>query len=290
MASISASPAAGPSRIATATARFSSTTGESSARSSTSYSADDLRPVRRLRGRRLRVHRRDRRLQRVRTEPPRRERSLHQRARPPRSGRGSTATGPGRRAATSSPSASSCASRRESCSSISASSPTASGSGSSSTSSRPSRIASRRQVRARERRAGRRRVALVEHEIDHVQHGVEPLRQVGARRHLVRECARRGSSPSRARCAARGSARVVRNARAISSVVSPHTSRSVSATCASGVSAGWQQVKISRSRSSSSASSSSSRLSPRAAASSRVGELAERLRRTARGGAARRSP
>ena len=33
---MSASPAAGPSRIATATARFSSTTGEGSARSSTS--------------------------------------------------------------------------------------------------------------------------------------------------------------------------------------------------------------------------------------------------------------
>ena len=49
---------------------------------------------------------------------------------------------------------------------------------------------------------------------------------------------------------------VVRNARAISSVVRPHTSRSVSATCASGVSAGWQHVKISRSRSSSSSSPS----------------------------------
>ena len=38
MASISARPAAGPSRIATATARFSSTTGDGSARASTSYS------------------------------------------------------------------------------------------------------------------------------------------------------------------------------------------------------------------------------------------------------------
>ena len=35
---MSASPAAGPSRIATAAARFSSTTGDGSARSSTSYS------------------------------------------------------------------------------------------------------------------------------------------------------------------------------------------------------------------------------------------------------------
>ena len=53
----------------------------------------------------------------------------------------------------------------------------------------------------------------------------------------------------------------VRKARAISSVVSPQTSRSVSATCGHRASsAGWQQVKISRSRSSSTASSS-----PRAA-------------------------
>ena len=43
----------------------------------------------------------------------------------------------------------------------------------------------------------------------------------------------------------------MRKARAISSVVRPQTSRSVSATWASGGRAGWQQVKISRSRSSS---------------------------------------
>ena len=41
-----------------------------------------------------------------------------------------------------------------------------------------------------------------------------------------------------------------RNARAISGTVSPPTMRSVSATRASGARAGWQQVKISRSRSS----------------------------------------
>jgi hypothetical protein len=51
------------------------------------------------------------------------------------------------------------------------------------------------------------------------------------------------------RCASVGGE--VRKARAISSVVRPHTSRSVNATRASGGSAGWQQVKISRSRSSS---------------------------------------
>ena len=49
---------------------------------------------------------------------------------------------------------------------------------------------------------------------------------------------------------------VVRKACAISSVVRPHTSRSVSATWASGVNAGWQHVKISRRRSSSTVSSS----------------------------------
>jgi hypothetical protein len=44
--------------------------------------------------------------------------------------------------------------------------------------------------------------------------------------------------------------RGTRNARAISSVDRPATARSVSATCASVASAGWQQVKISSSRSS----------------------------------------
>ena len=49
----------------------------------------------------------------------------------------------------------------------------------------------------------------------------------------------------------------VRKAFAISSVVNPHTSRKVSATCASGARDGWQQVNIRRSRSSSRLSSSS---------------------------------
>ena len=50
------------------------------------------------------------------------------------------------------------------------------------------------------------------------------------------------------RCARVGSG--TRNARAISGVVSPPSVRSVSATRASSASAGWQHVKISRSRSS----------------------------------------
>ena len=48
-----------------------------------------------------------------------------------------------------------------------------------------------------------------------------------------------------------------RNARAISPVVMPPSTRSVSATRADGSKAGWQQVKISRSRSSTIALSSS---------------------------------
>ncbi len=48
------------------------------------------------------------------------------------------------------------------------------------------------------------------------------------------------------------------NARAISAVVSPASVRSVRATRASSASAGWQQVKISRSRSSAMPLSSSS--------------------------------
>ena len=60
----------------------------------------------------------------------------------------------------------------------------------------------------------------------------------------------------------------VRKARAISSVVRPQTSRRVSATWASGGSAGWQQVKIRRSRSST-MSSASPGLGPAVSASSR---------------------
>ena len=58
------------------------------------------------------------------------------------------------------------------------------------------------------------------------------------------------------RCASVGSG--TRNARAISGVVRPPTRLSVSATCASAASAGWQHAKISSSRSSGIAVSSSS--------------------------------
>src|SRR5688500_18130344 len=59
-----------------------------------------------------------------------------------------------------------------------------------------------------------------------------------------------------------------RNARATSAVVSPPRSRSVSATCTFGASAGWQQVKIRRSWSSCTTSSSSTALDSSRARSS----------------------
>ena len=65
-----------------------------------------------------------------------------------------------------------------------------------------------------------------------------------------RGCARRGSCSWPAPAAGPWVGDGTRKARAISSVVSPPRVRRVSATCASGESAGWQQVKIRRSRSS----------------------------------------
>ena len=91
----------------------------------------------------------------------------------------------------------------------------------------------------------------------------------GARRSAEqnRVSARRESSPCRAtmRWAIVGGA--ARNALAISSVVSPQTSRSVSATWVLGGKAGWQHVKISRRRSSSSSSSPLAALAPATVAS-----------------------
>ena len=66
-----------------------------------------------------------------------------------------------------------------------------------------------------------------------------------------------------------------RNAWATSGVATPHTSRRVSATCASSASAGWQQVKTSRRRSSGIASSASG--SSRSG-SSRSGSFVSRVR------------
>ena len=206
---MSASPAAGPSRIATATARFSSTTGDGLDAQQHVVEPDDLRPVGRGGGRRLGVHRRDRRLQRVGAEAPRRQRPLDERR-----ALGDLLAVPQRavlvveqdelaRPAT-------CARRAATRAAASArAGPIASGSGSSSTSSRPSRIASPERSCRVSDVARRRRVALVEDEVDDVQHRVEPLGQLAARRAPGRGCARRGSSPWRARSAARASAAAV---------------------------------------------------------------------------------
>ena len=79
------------------------------------------------------------------------------------------------------------AARRDSCSSISASRPIASGSGSSSTSRRARRTASPDRSARVSRSAGGRGVALVEHEIDHAQHRLQPLGQLGCAGDFVRD-------------------------------------------------------------------------------------------------------
>ncbi len=70
-----------------------------------------------------------------------------------------------------------------------------------------------------------------------------------------------------------------RKARAISSVVSPPSARNVSATCASSASDGWQQVKISSSRSSGKLVSSISSSTASGTSSRRVFSASVRSRR-----------
>ena len=206
MASTSARPAAGPSRIATATARFSSMTGDESARAQHVVEADDLGPVGRRGVRRLGVHGGDRRLNRVRAEPSRRRAPARPAAMP------SAICSPvpqrailiveqdqlaRRRRARRAPRFVQQHQREQ-----------------------PERLGLRQQldeqpaepdrfagqIVPRHRRAGGRRVALVEHQIDHAQHRVEPLGQLGLRRHLVGNARVADLAPSRARCAARASA------------------------------------------------------------------------------------
>ena len=93
-------------------------------------------------------------------------------------------------------------------------------------------------------------VAFVENQIDDGQHGVQPFAPCPWSRARHTECRRRESCAWRAPAAAPWWRGGTRNARAISSVSRPHRVRRVSATCASGASAGWQQVKIRRRRSS----------------------------------------
>ena len=79
------------------------------------------------------------------------------------------------------------AARRDSCSSISASRPDRLGLGQQlhQQPAEPDRLAG--QIVPRQRVAGRGGIPFVEHQVDDVQHGVEPLGQLGARRHLVRD-------------------------------------------------------------------------------------------------------
>ena len=81
--------------------------------------------------------------------------------------------------------------------------------------------------------AGRRRVAFVEDQVDDFEDRRQPARRARRRAGLRTAPSRRPASAWRGRCAARSSASETRNARAISSVVRPPSSRSVSATRAS---------------------------------------------------------
>ena len=110
-------------------------------------------------------------------------------------------------------------------------------------------------------------ISLVEYEIDDRLHRRAPLRQRVLRWYLVRNARVLILRFARTnRCASVVSGK--RNERAISSVVRPPSVRSVSATCASRFSAGWQHVKISRSRSSGSPAAASSNDTASAKASS----------------------
>ena len=127
----------------------------------------------------------------------------------------------------------------------------------SSASRRARRIASaHRSARTRSSPAGGD-VALVEHEVDDGEHGPQPVGQLGVGRHPVRDLAPPGSCSWPARAAGPSSPRARGTRGRSPGVCSPAMSRSVSATWAVGASAGWQHVKISRSRSSSTGPTSS---------------------------------
>ena len=98
---------------------------------------------------------------------------------------------------------------------------------------RPRRSASSQSAGPHPVVAGRRRVALVEDEVDDLEHRRQPRRALGAARHLERDTFASASVrlARTMRWAMVGSG--TRNARAISSVVRPPSRRSVSATRAS---------------------------------------------------------
>ena len=113
-----------------------------------------------------------------------------------------------------------------------------------------SRIASAHRSSRTSSVAGRGRVALVEDEVEHREHragaGRGSSASLGTRYGMPASLILRLARTSRCAMVVSGT----RKARAISGVDRPPSSRSVSATWAAGASAGWQQVKISRSRSS----------------------------------------
>ena len=139
--------------------------------------------------------------------------------------------------------------------------------------------------------AGGRRVALVEDQVDDLEHRRRAARRSSSPRGTSNgTCASASVRLARTmRCAIVGSG--TRNARAISSVVRPPSSRSVSATRASVDSTGWQAVNISRSRSSPTSSSSAASRSGAsrccATSSSRPSSLVLALEQLARGAAGR---
>ena len=188
--STSTSPASGPSAIATATARLSSTTGDGDDARQLAVQQRDLAPVGRRR-RRVAVawHAaiaactwygpgRDR----AATRASRHRESLRG------SRRGPSACGPAPRAARGRRASSTRAARRESCRSISASRPSASGSSGISCDERAREadgfVA---QDRAHEVGAGGRRVALVEQQVEHGEHRARALGQQVRRRDAVRD-------------------------------------------------------------------------------------------------------
>ena len=204
-----------------------------------------------LGGARARVAGGDRGLQRVRADRRRRA-PRRARARPARAGSAAdpSARGPGRAAGSARPSG-----RRARASARPGSPSARRGRAPPARRARARRGCGRAAARPRTARAhpvvaGGRRVALVEDQVDDLEHRRQPRGELGAARHLERHAAPRRACAWRARCAARSSAPATRNARAISSVVRPPSRRSVSATRASVDSTGWQAVKIRRSRSS----------------------------------------
>ena len=246
--------------------------------------ADDPRPVGRPRRARAGVHGRDRGLHR-RARDRRRERAADQaspsaicvRSQRERSWSASSTTRRRRRRAR----------RARVVSSISARGRSPRARRASAREQRASRIASS-QSSSRTSVAGGREVALVEDEVERASTDRRRSGRSCSAGHRVGDAgvadlALRAHEPLRHRRLAG-----TRKARAISAVASPPSVRSVSATRASGASAGWQQVKISRSRSS--GIGASSRRRPRRVGARSASSSAQLRVRASPRGAGGRSP